>query len=472
MAPNGGELPDENKEIVNHCVQGAGGSSFEDSILFNKKLEKLLEKGIRIGCAGGFQFVPLIHWTDPYSLFNSLDLQKGGDIPHIKLGLIHIMSAFLGITRIGKFNDLTDRSLAILSGLPRVPDQSTCQDYLGLFQRDITNRFLGYMDRRFIRIGEIVGDVVNADRTSMEYTGTKPTTLGFHPQANGGKPIIIAWATQCQKMQNPIWLEVTYADVTPAEMFPGLVTNTQNILSKNSLYVFDRLFHVYNTFHELDTVHNVGFLTIAKDTPRKIIDNIPEEKFQHAKPDLQIATTWFDLWDKVRVPDAPVLKLIGAKDLKANKRIGYITNNYHTSEPDLLRYYKPGRQYIDNMFRDSKGFYGLDDLPSFDLEKIRALVIHKMYAKNVISYFKHMLGGIFYSMYSSKIYEKFIDVPGFVKLDDSGTIVVRLDPFKCQKYVAPLYKNLKEQMISAGLSPEIPYLNNHPIEIKYSNFQS
>lgn len=435
-----------------------------DFVAFDKPLEKLLEKGVRIGSAGAFHLVPYLHWFNPYGLFDRLDLEEG-DIPALKLGLVHINSGFLGIKRIGSFNDLTDRSLAVLSGLKRVPDQSTCHEFLG-FPRDVTDGFMSSSGRRFMGMGEIKGGVVNADKTSMEYAGEKPLTLGWHPQAGGGRPVVLAWSTQCQRMQNPIWLEASYADVDPAEMMPLLVSRTKRVLGKGSLYVEDRQFHVYDLFRGLDAA-GVGFLTLARYIPKKIIEGLRDEDFEQVGNNLEVATAWFDLWDKVRMPDSPVLKLIGVR-YSTGKRVGYLTNDYHTPEPLLVYYYKTCRQYIDNMFRDSKGFFGLDCLPSLGLGKIRALVAHKMVSNNLMSSFKHEIGGRFYNMTPQRLSKKILQVPGFVKLDGSGTIVVKLDRFREQEYVRPLFDDLSEKMVEFGLSPNIPYLNNHPLEIRYS----
>jgi len=444
------------------------GGNTENHIPFDRGLDKLLRRGVRTNYAGGFLFTPYIHWFSMDNAMLSINLHHIGDIPVCKWGLLNVNSALLGIERIYHFNDLKDRGLAILSGLSRVPDQSSCHRFLEIFEDVHVENLLRNSGKRFVDMGEIVGDVVSLDSTSLRVNGDRKCPSDWHGQIHQSTPLVKAWYSLCHKMQNPIWVDVTWADVKPAEMRPQVIKKTKDVTGRNNtVYVFDRGGFRYDLFHHLTEDLKVNWVALARYAPKKVANDISLEAYKPSEDGRKIAATTFDLGSKVE--GAREIKIIAEKRENLVKPIGYMTNVFDKPWIWAIDNYRD-RQYIENMIRDGKQFYHLDKLPGFSLPKIRASLTFKMIANNIMSAFKHEVGFQFYNMTPKEIYRKFVCVPGFVRLDDTDTIVVTLDKFKEQKYIESIYQDISSRLTEYGLSAKIPWLNNYPFVLKFGNY--
>ena len=411
---------------------------------------------------GHFLLIPFLKQLDVTSLSAQLGLRSQG-IPVLKDVLVWTNLLISGKKRASKASDITDPGIAVSSGLPVLPDQSHLHRFLKRPATDKADRFIRAIGHRQYRIGQIDGSIISFDSHLIPYHGK----MDIQKDVDGKSPLpfkaVKAHAALDQKYRNPAYLMARYPGKTAVEIGDDLTDASMEIIPDNNiLFTMDRWFSVGEL---LDHIQQKGqrFITLIRRHQKRIreMENIPLESFRKMT-DKQGVTS---IKTRIRNYDGPI-RLVVVEDLTEGFRTyyGYIINDDRQSEEDVIQTYS-GRWGIETWFNECN-FFGINHLPSIELNEVTMHLGMNLIAYNAISAFRANLGGPFIPMNAETIVEKFFKEQGLIRLrNDQITVTVYGHRYK--EILEPLYDDLDSKLIAKDIDPRIPWLNDHTIKFEF-----
>jgi transposase len=143
---------------------------------FKSELEKL-NKPLNICMPGTFILAPLLNELGVYQALKSFDLPKMGGYKLEKLFMLLVNHKFTATPTINKVGAITDKSLAISSGLAKIPHTSTIYNNLKLFPEDKLKLLRKTIMSNARTLGLIKGKRLAIDFHFSIYWGTSPKVL-------------------------------------------------------------------------------------------------------------------------------------------------------------------------------------------------------------------------------------------------------------------------------------------------------
>jgi hypothetical protein len=205
------------------------------------------------------------------------------------------------------------------------------------------------------------------------------------------------------------------------------------------------------------------FIALIKQHKNRIqeMERIPVEEFRMLTTNMDVTSI------KVRLRNYNRnARFVVTEDLIDGIRTlyGYLTNDEDTEEEKIREMYS-GRWGIEFWF-DEGGFLGMNKLPRIELNEVAMHLATKLVVYDAMSAFRANVGGEHLGHNLATIYEKFFKVQALVKLR-GDRIQVTIYGHPREDEIAPMYHKLEEKLKSKGITPKVPWLNNHSLEFQF-----
>lgn len=421
-------------------------------------LEMLLKQGLTTTHAGGFFFIPYMQELNVYERLTELSAPKETGIPNEKLALQLIWEPLFGYVKgIRDIDQVSQKDFGALSGLPFICSASTEYRFLTESTTERSEAFQKHMGKRLIDLGYIFGDILNLDGHSIKLFSRKEMKRSYFTKTDSYGKAIRIFYTQDQDSRKPLFAKVAYSGTTVAQVTPHLAEANKEIVGKNFLYVCDKEWFIGDLLDQLDKIYGIKVLLPLKRTANRIreMEKISFEKFKYLHENQPIAKLFTDL-EGFKGPMRLFVKLNNDGSFFA-----LITNKKYLKPARTMEIYTR-RWGIENFFNENI-FLGIDKLPSLEISAIQTALTLKMVSFNLVDNFRKNLPEPFSNMKPESIYKKFIQgVQGKVQIK-KNKLQIDIYGFEHQHVVAPLLKNLEQNLIAKNVDPRCSWLNNYPL---------
>jgi len=422
----------------------------------------VLHDGIQTNEVGHFLLIPFLKQLGVMSLAEELGLKSRG-IPVLKDVLLWTNLLVSGKKRASKVGDLTDLGIAVSSGFPVLPDQSHLHRFLKRPSTNTADRFIRAIGREQYRIGQIDGSIVSFDSHLIPYHGK----MDLQKDVDGKSPVpfkaVKVHAVLDQKYRNPVYLMARYPGKTAVKIGDDLTDASMEIIpDKKILFTMDRWFSVGEL---LDHIRQKGqrFITLIRRHQKRIreMERIPLESFRKMT-DIQGVTS---IKTRLRNYNGPI-RLVVVEDLTEGIRTyyGYIINDDHLSEEEVIQTYS-GRWGIETWFNECS-FFGINHLPSIELNEVTMHLGMNLIAYNVISAFRANMGEPFIPMNAETISKKFFKEQALIRLRNNQ-ITVTIYGHRYKEILEPLYYDIDSKLTAKGINPKIPWMNDNTLKFEF-----
>ncbi|GBE16226.1 transposase DDE domain protein [bacterium BMS3Abin15] len=317
------------------------------------------------------------------------------------------------------------------------------------------------MGKRLVELGYISGDILNLDGHSIKLFSRKEMKKSYFTKDDSYGKAIRVFYTQDQDSGKPLFAKVAYSGTTVAQVTPHLAEANKEIVGGNFLCVCDKEWFIGDLLDQLDKVYGIQVLLPLKRTAKRLTEmqKISFEKFKYRHQNQPIAKLFTDL-DGFKGPMRLFVKRNNDGSLFA-----LITNKKYFRPARAMKTYSR-RWGIENFFNENV-FLGIDKLPSLEINAIQTALSLKMVSFNLVDNFRKNLPTPFSTMKPESIYKKFIQgVQGKVQIK-RNKLQIDIYGFEHQQVVAPLLKNLEQNLITQNVDPRCSWLNNYPLNFSF-----
>ncbi len=279
-----------NSEGISGLADNRGRSSANNKSLPENltRYEEFLHKakyGIHSRYALGLIHVPYLEKIGFYDAIKKICFDREGGYSDVEMYHTLYFIPIFDMDRIHHLDFFPNREFSVLVGNSKHPRESCAQAYLDktVNLRDIHD-FIITANKNAVRAGVIDGRIIYMDSHTMEYFGGKNVELAHHGTKNNAVKSYVVHYALCGITNRPITFKFTRANKTLPTVIPGLIAQSDDILSAGDkeakIVVFDRGAYGIPTFKNVEEADKI-FMCWTKDisTTNKELGGIEDKHF-------------------------------------------------------------------------------------------------------------------------------------------------------------------------------------------------